>query len=220
MRFKCLVFDHDDTVVNSTATIHYPSFVDYLRLYRPGMDCSLEDYFLKNFHPGFLEMCREDYGLTERELAEEERFWREYVRTRIPTAYPGMKELMERHIARGGRICVVSHSYADNIRRDWAANALPAPELVFGWEQPPERRKPSPWPLKEIMRRLGLKAEELLMIDDLKPGYDMAAKCGVAFAGVGWSNDLEPIETFMRQNCQVYFKTVAELGAYLEENEV
>jgi len=220
MRFKCLVFDHDDTVVNSTATIHYPSFVDYLRLYRPGRECTLEEYFLKNFHPGFVEMCLEDYGLTEQELAEEEGFWREYVRTRIPTAYPGIRELMERHIARGGQICVVSHSYEDNIRRDWAANGLPAPELVFGWEQPPERRKPNPWPLEEIMRRLGLKAEELLMIDDLKPGYDMAAKCGVAFAGVGWSNDLEPIETFMRQNCQVYFKTVAELGAYLEENEV
>ena len=25
MRYKCLVFDHDDTVVNSTATIHHPA---------------------------------------------------------------------------------------------------------------------------------------------------------------------------------------------------
>ena len=31
MRYKCLVLDHDDTVVNSTATIHFPSFVDYLK---------------------------------------------------------------------------------------------------------------------------------------------------------------------------------------------
>ena len=36
MKYKCLVFDHDDTVVNSTATIHFPSFRDYLKIYRPG----------------------------------------------------------------------------------------------------------------------------------------------------------------------------------------
>ena len=34
MRYKCLVFDHDDTVVNSTATIHHPSFLKYLAQYR------------------------------------------------------------------------------------------------------------------------------------------------------------------------------------------
>ena len=27
MKYKCLVLDHDDTVVNSTATIHFPSFI-------------------------------------------------------------------------------------------------------------------------------------------------------------------------------------------------
>ena len=31
MKYKCLVFDHDDTVVNSTATIHHPCFAEYLK---------------------------------------------------------------------------------------------------------------------------------------------------------------------------------------------
>ena len=35
MRFRCLVMDHDDTTVNSTATIHFPSFLAYLKLVRP-----------------------------------------------------------------------------------------------------------------------------------------------------------------------------------------
>ena len=30
LRYKCLVLDHDDTVVNSTATVHYPCFVEYM----------------------------------------------------------------------------------------------------------------------------------------------------------------------------------------------
>ena len=31
MRYQCLVLDHDDTVVNSTATINYPAFVQTLQ---------------------------------------------------------------------------------------------------------------------------------------------------------------------------------------------
>jgi len=217
MRYKCLVFDHDDTVVNSTATIHHPCFVDFLREYYPGRTCTLEEYFLKNFNPGFIEMCRRDYGMTDTELEAETAYWRRYVESRIPVAYPGIREIMERQRAEGGHICVVSHSYDFNIRRDYAENHLPAPELVYGWEQPEEKRKPNPFPLQAIMEQLNLRADELLMIDDAKPGYDMAKACGVDFAAVGWANDVAPIERFMRANCDRYFKTVEELDSFLRE---
>ena len=216
MKYRCLVFDHDDTVVNSTATIHHPCFVEFLNRFYPGRGCSLEEYFIKNFAPGFIPMCLEEYGMSAEDLEQEGQFWRAYVKDHIPHVYPGVREIMERQRAEGGLLCVVSHSYEDNIRRDYRANALPEPDLVFGWEQPMERRKPHPWPLEEIMRRYALAPEELLMIDDLKPGYDMAAACGVDFAGVGWANDIAEIERFMRQNCKNYFKTVAELSAFLE----
>lgn len=216
MKYRCLVFDHDDTVVNSTATIHHPCFEAYLREFFPGRSCSLEEYFLKNFHPGFIPMCREEYGLSDADLEIEYRYWQDYVRSRIPQAYPGLRELMERHKAAGGLLAVISHSTAWNIRRDYEANALPEPDLVFGWEQPPERRKPNPWPLEEILRRFALEPSEVLMIDDLKPGYDMARAVGVDFAAVGWANDIPQIERFMRQNCSLYFKTVPELAAFLE----
>ena len=215
MRYPCLVFDHDDTVVNSTATIHHPSFEAYLREYFPGRSCPLEEYFVKNFSPGFIPMCREEYGMSDEDLQVEVRFWREYVRTRVPEAYPGIRGLMERHRAAGGRICVVSHSLSENILRDYRANDLPEPDLIFGWEQPEERRKPNPWPLEEIMARLQLRPSELLMIDDLKPGYDMAREAGVDFAAVGWANDIPQIEDFMRRNCRLYFKTVEELADFL-----
>ena len=217
MRYQCLVFDHDDTVVNSTATIHWPCFVDFLAQRRPGMSCSLEKYFIKNFDPGFLPMCREDYGLSDAELDDELRFWKDYVRDHVPSAYPGIREMMEQQKAEGGLVCVVSHSLDFNIRRDYRENGLPEPNAVFGWEQPLERRKPSPWPLQEIMRRFDLQPWDLLMIDDLKPGYDMARACGVDFAAVGWANDIPAIERFMRGNCRWYFKTVPELAAFLKE---
>ena len=44
MKYPCLVLDHDDTVVNSTATIHHPAFCAYLLEIRPGRTITLEEY--------------------------------------------------------------------------------------------------------------------------------------------------------------------------------
>lgn len=215
MKYKCLVFDHDDTVVNSTATIHHPCFVQYLNQYHPGRSITLEEYLLANFHPGFVEMCLQDYGFTQEELQFEAEYWKSYVKDHIPKVYPGLRELMTRHKAEGGLICVVSHSYEHNILRDYAANDLPEPDAVYGWGRPMEERKPNPFPLEDIMHRFSLSPEQLLMIDDLKPGYDMALRCGVDFAAVGWSYEVAAIEAFMRENCGNYFKSVAQLEAFL-----
>ena len=67
------------------------------------------------------------------------------------------------------------------------------------------------------MKRFGFSRSELLMLDDLKPGYDMAKSCGVDFAAAGWSNDIPEIEGYMRRNCDYYFKTVAAFGNFLEQ---
>ena len=215
MRYRCLIFDHDDTTVNSTATIHHPCFVHFLEEYYPGRFCSLEEYFLKNFDPGFIPMCREEYGMDDRMIEIEGQYWRDYVRSRVPDDYPGIREIMEQQKAEGGMTAVISHSFRDNILRDYLANSLPTPNLVFGWEMPAEKRKPNAWPLQEVLRQLDLRPEEALMIDDLKPGYDMAQACGVPFAAAGWSNNIQMIETFMRSNCNLYFKHVSDLADYL-----
>lgn len=217
MRYKCLVLDHDDTVVNSTATIHYPSFLAYLRRVRPGLHYTLEEYFDRNFDPGVLAFFGGELGFSEQEMAEEFRFWQEYVKTRVPEAYPGIREILERHRAAGGLIAVISHSISDNIRRDYRENSLPEPDAIYGWELAEEQRKPHPWPMQNLMLRFGLRPEEILMVDDLKPGYDMCRACGVPFAAAGWANDVPQIETFMRRNCDFYFKTVQELDAFLQK---
>ena len=217
MRYKCLVFDHDDTTVDSTATIHYPCFIDFLKEYYPGRYISLEDYFILNFTPGFIEMCRREYDMDDDMLELEKEYWLNYVKRHIPRAYPGIGDIMRRHKAERGILCVISHSMAENIRRDYIANSLPEPHLVFGWELPPDNRKPDPWALFEIMKQFSLKPEDILVIDDLKPGYDMAVSAGVDFAGAGWSYDIPFIEDFMRTNCSNYFKTVRELDEYLKK---
>ena len=108
------------------------------------------------------------------------------------------------------RTCMFYNHLVGN-EPDAATKFLPEPDLIFGWECPPEQRKPSVYPLEQIMKTFGMKPEELLVVDDLKPGYDMAKAAGVPFATAGWSNDIPQIESFMKTNCGLYFKTVDEL---------
>jgi phosphoglycolate phosphatase/pyrophosphatase PpaX len=183
--------------------------------YFPDVHLTLEEYFRYNFDPGVVELFTKICGMTWEQMLEEEEYWKEYVKHHVPKAYPGIREILLEQKKRGGKICVVSHSFTENILRDYRENDLPEPDLIFGWESPPEQRKPAVYPLEQTMKTFGMKPEELLMVDDLKPGYDMAKAAGVPFAAAGWANDIPQIETFMRENCGLYFKTVQELKAYL-----
>ena len=217
MKYKCLVLDHDDTIVDSSASIHYPSFVEYLKIARPHLadKYTVEEYLEKNFHPGILELFTDEIGLSEEELQEEEAFWREYVKNHIPNAYPGIKEIIEDFRMNGGIIVVDSHSLTENIIRDFKANGLPEPDFIYGWDIPKEMRKPAPGTLFDLMKKYDLKPEEILMVDDLKPGYDMARAAGVDFAAAGWSHNVKGIVDFMKQNCDYFCKSVEDLRRIL-----
>ncbi len=215
MRYPCLVVDHDDTVVDSTATVHYPCFVEYTGIYHPEVHYTLDEYIKDNFDPGIVALFRDIIGMSEDEMEREQRYWNDYVKRHVPRAYDGMPALLVPHMRSGGTLCVVSHSSTENILRDYRENGLPEPDMVFGWESPAHERKPNPYPLEQIMRRGGFTREKLLILDDLKPGYDMAKSCGVDFAAAGWSNDIPEIESFMRANCDKYFKTVAGFSGFL-----
>ena len=155
MKFPCLVLDHDDTVVNSTATVHFPCFAEYTAKFFPkAKRYTLEEYILKNFSPGVYEFFHGEVGMTEDDMKHEQAYWHEYVQHHVPQAYAGMRELLWDYVNAGGTICVVSHSLSPNILRDYRENGLPEPELVYGWEVPKERRKPQPYALFDIMEKL------------------------------------------------------------------
>ena len=155
MKYKCLVLDHDDTVVNSTATIHFPSFLAYLEKVRPDRHYTLEEYFRKNFDPGVVQLFTGELGFTPEEMDEEFHFWQAFVRERVPKAYDGIREILLRHRAQGGSIAVISHSVSDMIERDYRENDLPMPDAIYGWDYPEHQRKPNPWPMEQLMERFG-----------------------------------------------------------------
>ncbi len=215
LKYKCLVLDHDDTVMDSTRLIHHPAFLVFLKEVRPGTSISLEEYLRVNFHPGFLEYCEQRLHLTSAELAREMEVWTEYVSTHVPKALPGIREIMEEQLRRGGSIAVISHSLRRNILRDFRENGLPEPSMVFGWELPREKRKPDPFALDRLMAAMDLSPADMLVVDDLKPGYDMARRRNVPFAAAGWAYDVPEIRAFLQANCPLYFDSTEGLYRYL-----
>ena len=216
LKYPCLVLDHDDTVVQSETTINYPYFCYILDQFRPGATITLNEYIQGCFHPGFAGMCREKFQFTEQELIEEYRGWKEFIRTHIPDPFPGIERIIRKQKEAGGLVCVVSHSSAENITRDYQTHFGLIPDDIFGWDLPEHQRKPSTYPLDTIMKKYGLQPEQLLVVDDLKPAWEMAKGAGVPIAFAGWSKqDVPQIVAEMTRLCDYAFSSTEELEKYL-----
>ena len=218
LKFPCLVLDHDDTVVQSETTINYPYFCYILDQFRPGETITLEEYTQGCFNPGFADMCRQRYNFTEQELKEEYQGWMGYVMTHTPDAFPGIRELIHRYKEAGGIICVVSHSSIVNITRDYQTHFGILPGDIYGWDLPEHQRKPSTYPLEQIMAKYNLKPDDLLVVDELKPAWVMCKNAGVPIAFAAWSKENAPaILEEMTTLCDYTFHSPKELEYFLFE---
>lgn len=216
LKYPCLVLDHDDTVVQSEATINYPFFCYILDQFRPGEQITLEQYVNGCFYPGFADMCRQRYNFTEQELKDEYQGWMEYVKSHIPDPFPGIRDLILRYKEAGGIICVVSHSSVINITRDYQTHFGILPDDIYGWDLPEHQRKPSIYPLEQIMKKYHLRPDELLVVDDLKPAWVMCRKAGVKIAFAAWSKQNTPaILQEMTELCDYAFQTPSDLENFL-----
>lgn len=216
LRYPCLVLDHDDTVVQSEATINYPYFEYILDQFRPGTKVTLQEYAEGCFHLGFSDMCRRWYNFTEQELLDEYLGWKSYILQHIPLPYPGIERIIRRQKEEGGKVFVVSHSSRDNITRDYQTHFGMLPDDIYGWDLPEEHRKPSTYPLEQIMLKHGYKKDEMLIVDDMKPAYVMASRAGVKIAFAGWGRkDCPELSKEMKDLCDFSFSEVAELEHFL-----
>ena len=216
LKYKCLVLDHDDTVVQSMKTLSYPFWCLELEQFRPGITMSLQDYVMECYLWGFADMCRNKFGFSEQELVEEYQGWMDYVRTHIPAPYPGMERIISRQKEAGGMLCVVSHSSTENITRDYLAHFGICPDAVYGWDLPEHQRKPSPYPLQHIMQTYGFTPEQLLVVDDLKPAWRMAHSIGVQIAFAAWSKvNIPEVLQEMTRLCDFTFQSPEKLEEFL-----
>lgn len=219
LRYRCLILDHDDTAVNSSREIHYPAHCEVIKTLRPHLKpVGFEGWMLKNFHPGIMGYYRGELGMDDAEIQKEYEIWRRFTTTRIPRFFPGFRDVLERFKRKGGIITVVSHSEKPLILRDYGSDAdghTVMPDMVFGWDFDDAKRKPSPWPVNQIINRFELKPAEILILDDLKPGVEMGKKTGVDVAGAGWGYDIPQIRTYMEDHCLAYFTDVSDFNRFL-----
>lgn len=216
LKYPCLVLDHDDTVVQSEETVNFPYFCEFLDKFRPGTRITLAEYIHCCCHQSFAEMCRDRFHLTDDEMVQEFNGWKAYIQTHTPPPYPGIAAVIKRQKAQGGLVCVVSHSSAETIARDYQTHFDLLPDEIFGWEYPAHQRKPSPYPLEQIMQKYDLSPQQLLVVDDLKPAYDMASKVGVPIAFAQWSKTKHPeLCAAMTSVCDYTFSSPKELEQFL-----
>lgn len=216
LRYKCLVLDHDDTVVQSEATVNYPFFVEFLKQYRPGMTITKHEYISGCYQPGYIEMCRQRFGFSDEELQIEYNGWKEYIRDHIPDVYDGIGQMIRRFKEAGGIVCVVSQSAQENIRRDYLAHFGMAPDTIYGWDLEPEHRKPSPWALQQIMKTYRLAPDDILVVDDMRSAVSMARNAGCAIAFAGWGRKEFPaICEEMHKLCDFSFYSTEEFADFL-----
>jgi beta-phosphoglucomutase-like phosphatase (HAD superfamily) len=217
-RYRCLLIDHDDTAVASTASVHYPAHLEALRQMRPERTPpTLEQWLRWNFDPGIMEYLAGELAMTEAELEREYAIWRGFTARTVPPFFAGFPELIRDFRAAGGRVAVISHSEAEVIESHYAANGVPGsqPDLVFGWVRDASRRKPSPWPALEALREFDCAPAEALMLDDLKPGVVMSRAAGIPLAAAGWGHAIPEIEAWMRAHSMGYFRQVADFRHFI-----
>ena len=216
LKYPCLVLDHDDTVVQSEATVNYPFFVEFLKEHRPGATITQHEYISGCYQPGYGEMCRQRFGFTDEELLIEYTGWKEYIRHHIPAPYPGIGEILRQHKEAGGKIFVVSMSAQENILRDYRQHFGIEPDAVYGWDLEPEHRKPSPWALQQIMANYGFTPEQMLVIDDMKAAVPMARAVGCPIAFAGWGRvEFPEICGEMESLCDMAFDSTEKLRQFL-----
>lgn len=216
LKYPCLVLDHDDTVVQSMKTLSYPFWCMELEIFRPGIKQSLEEYILECHNRGFADMCRDCFGFSEEELKKEHAMWMEYILSHTPDAYSGIDRLIHRQKAEGGLVCVVSHSHRDNILRDYRTHFGMEPDAVYGWDLPPDQRKPHTYPLEDIIHRFSLKPKDILVVDDMKLACQMAAPLGISVAYAGWNGlGIAEIGEEMEALCQYSFASTEKLYNFL-----
>ncbi len=79
-----------------------------------------------------------------------------------------------------------------------------------------EKRKPSPYPLEQIMAKYSLSPRQLLVVDDMKPAWEMASKVNVPIAFAGWGRkDYPEITEEMTRLCDYAFDSTQALEHFL-----
>lgn len=188
MKFKCLVLDHDDTVVNSSQSIHYPAFLHTLKTLRPNIEpLTFKEFNHHCFVYGFDHLCKVRYQFNDEEMKIEYKIWKSHTQTKQAQPFIGWRELLNDYHDQGGKIVVVSYSESKEINRDYQDHFGFKPDLIFAYDHGPDKLKPHAYPIITLIQAFNIEPDEILVIDDMPVGYEMAKNANVDFIWAQWA---------------------------------
>lgn len=217
LKRKALVLDHDDTVVASTVTVHYPAFVKAIKTLRPVIEpISLHDFQTINLNPGLMDYYKIDLSMSPEEIDQEYRIWQDYIQDIVPEPYPHLHEILLEFVHEGGKIFVSSLNFKNIILRDYELH-FPDVEItdIFCRDQHEDLIKPNPQQLHHIMDVHGLKASEILVVDDLHYGLEMAQQAQVDFAYAQYSQVSLDNHRYFNEQAQIILTKPSALADVL-----
>ena len=147
MAYKCILIDHDDTVSPTSEKHHYPSFKRSLKVLRPNLEISFDEYINYSFEPGFENFLKEILQLNEEEISYMYTNWKIDTAEKIGIFYEEIKKFLLEFSDNGGIIGVVTHSDRRRIEIDYKYNLGFIPKDIYSWELGNDKRKPNPFPV-------------------------------------------------------------------------
>ena len=186
---KLCIFDLDGTVVNSLTTIAY---YGNLALGKVGLDAIEEGkykYYVGNGKKKLLHRILAHHDMDTDELFEKvEKIYDEHYEADtmyLTEAYDGIKELLCALKEKGVMIAICSNK-PDNVVGDIIKTLFGEMFDVVVGQREGIAVKPAPDSAIEIMRQLGVTAEDTVFIGDTNVDINTAKNAGVKSIGVLW----------------------------------
>jgi len=217
MKYKCLVLDHDDTVVKFSRVYQHPSVLLTIKTLRPIIEpLTIKEFNHHCFVYRFEHLCKIRYLFTDEEMKIEYTIWKSHTQSKQAQPFIGWKELLNNYRNQGGKIVVVSYSESKEIIRDYQDHFGFKPDLIFAYDHGLEKLKPHAYPIKTLIEKFNLKPEEILVIDDMPVGYEMAMNANVDFIWAQWAFFDETLNEYIIKTSSETCSNVKELYEILE----
>lgn len=188
LKKKCLILDHDDTLMDSQETVHYPIFLETLKIMRPHVTLpTFGEFVTRSNEFGFEGYIRKVYGFSEAEVETEINFWREQVPLRQAEIFSDVARVVADFVNLGGILVVYSYSDSSMILSDYQRHFDFIPHDIIGFDNDLSFRKPARVPLLTMMAKFNLTPNECILVDDMPLLIETAQRTNIDMVGANWS---------------------------------
>lgn len=188
LKKKCIIFDHDDTLIDSQLTVHYPIFLETLDLLRPEVEYpSFSEFVTQSNMYGFEGYIKSMYHFNEKEVKIEIDLWRKKVKQSNADVFKEVADVIDEFVKSNGILIVYSYSESDMIVKDYKRIFDFTPHEIIGFDNHKHLQKPNRLPILHMMAKYNLTSNECVLIDDMPLLMETAKRLNMDMIGANWA---------------------------------